>query len=310
MEYDKITFGQAEVPIKKDPSGELEMLRQKQVARVCAALVLSLSLFVVAPLAAQNTSGEAVRMRRPGGGAGLDYRDYDAATLERGKTAFVAQCGFCHGSNARGGESGPDLIRSVTVIDDENGNLIGPVIQGARQSQGMPKFNMTPAQISDIVAFLHEGVRAAAERGTYKLLNIVTGNAKAGETYFNGPGKCNTCHSTGGDLKGIGAKYDPITLQGRLLMPIGGRTNGRRNTSPIMVTVTLPSGKSFQGTLNRIDDFNVSITDANGDYHSFERNGAVPKVDLKDPVKAHFDLLPRYTDADMHNLTAYLVTLK
>jgi cytochrome c oxidase cbb3-type subunit III len=266
-----------------------------------------LPLLCMAPyLVAQSTVG----VRRPGGGAGLDYKDYDAATLERGKTAFVSTCGGCHGSNAKGGESGPDLIRSVQVIDDENGNLIGPIIRGGRQAQGMPKFDMTQAQISDIVAFLHEGVRAAAERGTYKILNIVTGNAKAGEEYFNGAGKCNTCHSPAGDLKGVGAKYDPITLQGRLLMPVGGRPNQRRTTSPIVVTVTLPSGKSFKGTLERIDDFTVSLTDANGDYHSFARNGAIPKVDLNDPIKAHYDMLPKYTDADMHNLTAYLVTLK
>ena len=261
-------------------------------------------------LEAQQNSGQpAPKVRRPGGGAGMDYRDYDAATLERGKTAFVSQCGGCHGSNAKGGENGPDLIRAVAVIDDENGNLIGPVILGARQNQGMPKFKMTQAQIADIAAFLHEGVRAAAERGTYKILNIVTGNAKAGEAFFNGAGKCNTCHSPAGDLKGVGSKYDAITLQGKLLMPVGGRANQRRLTSPIIVTVTLPSGKSVKGTLERIDDFNVSLSDAAGDYHSFARNGDVPKVELNDPIRAHYDMLPKYTDADMHNLTAYLVTL-
>jgi cytochrome c oxidase cbb3-type subunit 3 len=277
------------------------MPRRKQILGLSVALVLG-----GAQLAAQDT----VRVRRPGGGAGMDYKDFDAATLERGKTAFVSQCGFCHGSNAKGGESGPDLIRSVQVIDDENGNLIGPIIRGGRQAQGMPKFDMTQAQISDIAAFLHEGVRAAAERGTYKILNIVTGNAKAGEAFFNGAGKCSTCHSPAGDLKGIGAKYDPITLQGKFLMPVGGRTNQKRATSPIMVTVTLPSGQSIKGTLERIDDFNVTLTDANGDYHSFSRNGASPKVVLDDPLRAHYDMLPKYTDADMHNLTAYLVALK
>lgn len=276
------------------------MLRRTEIVVISAALLL------LAPLAAQDTT----RVRRPGGGAGMDYKDYDAATLERGKTAFVSNCGGCHGSNAKGGENGPDLIRSVQVIDDENGNLIGPIVRGARQAQGMPRFDMPQAQLSDIVAFLHEGVRAAAERGTYKILNIVTGNAAAGQAYFNGDGKCNTCHSTSGDLKGIGAKYDPITLQGRFLMPVGGRTNQRRSTAPIVVTVTLPSGRSFKGTLERIDDFSVSLTDANGDYHSFSRNGAIPKVDLNDPIKAHYDMLSKYTDADMHNLTAYLVTLK
>jgi cytochrome c oxidase cbb3-type subunit III len=249
-------------------------------------------------------------VRRPGGGAGMDYRDYDPATIERGKTLFVAQCGFCHGANAKGGESGPDLIRAVPVIDDENGNLIGPIILGARQDKGMPKFSLSDKEIQDVAAFLHEGVRAAAERGTYKIQNIVTGNAKAGEAYFNGQGKCATCHSTAGDLKNVGAKYDSIALQGRFLMPIGGQQNQKRATSPVVVTVTLPSGQIYKGTLERIDDFNVALREANGDYRSFARNGNMPHVELNDPVRFHYDMLPKYTDADIHNLTAYLVTLK
>jgi cytochrome c oxidase cbb3-type subunit 3 len=283
------------------PTGARAIRTRKQIPGLIAALLICVS---------QLASQEAGRVRRPGGGAGMDYKDYDVATLERGKATFGAQCAFCHGGNAKGGEGGPDLIRAVPVIDDENGNLIGPIILGGRQAQGMPKFNMTPAQISDIAAFLHEGVRAAAERGTYKILNIVSGNAKAGEAYFNGAGKCNTCHSVSGDLKGVGAKYDPVALQGKFLMPVGGRGNQRRPNSPIVVTVTLPSGQSFKGTLERIDDFNVALTDANGDYHSFARKGETPKVELKDPLQAHYDMLPKYTDADMHNLTAYLVTLK
>ena len=268
--------------------------------------ILTAALLLSIPLAAQES---APKMRRPGGGAGMDYRDYDAATLERGKSAFVANCGFCHGSNARGGESGPDLVRSAVVIDDENGSLIAPIVHGGRQAQGMPKVDVNDRQLADIIAFLHEGVRAAAERGTYKVLNVVTGNAKAGEAYFNGAGKCTTCHSVTGDLKGIGAKYDPVTLTSRFLMPVGGRP-GRRNNSPIQVTVTLPAGKIVKGTLERIDDFTVSITDSDGNYRSFARNGDVPKVVLKDPAQTHFDMLEKYTDADMHNLTAYLVTLK
>ncbi len=273
------------------------MLHGKQIPALLLGAVL--------PLLAQD----APKPRRPGGGAGMDYKAYDAATLEQGKAAFVSQCGFCHGANARGGEGGPDLLRAQLVADDDNGNLIGPVILNGRAA-GMPKFSMTAAQISAIAAFLHEGIRAAAERGTYTLLNIVTGDPKAGEAYFNGAGKCGTCHSAEGDLKGVGAKYDPIALQGRFLMPLGGRGNQRRTSSPIVVTVTPASGQSVQGTLERIDDFNVALTDANGDYRSFVRNGAIPKVELKDPLQAHYDMLSRYTDTDIHNLTAWLVTLK
>jgi cytochrome c oxidase cbb3-type subunit III len=258
------------------------------------------------PLFGQNAAVPAVR--RPGGGAGLDYKAYDAATLDRGKAVFQSNCGFCHGGNARGGETGPDLLRSQLVRDDEDGNLIAPVVMNGRPGAGMPKFDLPRAQILEIAAFLHDGVRAAAERGTYKVLNIVTGDAKAGEAYFNGAGKCSTCHAVGGDLKGIGTKYDPVTLQGKFLMPAGRGPAGR--TPPIAVTVTLPTGKPVEGTLARIDDFTVALTDAKGDYHSFSRRGAIPKVVLKDPIQQHFDMLARYKDSDIHNLTAYLVTLR
>jgi cytochrome c oxidase cbb3-type subunit 3 len=257
--------------------------------------------------------GEPARSGRGGAGAGNIYTIYDEATLRRGKALFTAQCGFCHGANAKGGESGPDLLRAVPVLDDEDGNLIGPIVMNGRADRGMPKFNLTKDQISDIAAFLHEGVRAAAQRGTYQLQEIVTGNAVAGKAYFDGVGKCNTCHSPTEDLARIGAKYDPVTLQSKFLMPRGGRGPygpAQAPDNPITVTVTSPDGKVFNGRLERIDDFNVALIDAKGDYHSFVRKGDVPKVVLHDPLQAHFDLLPKYTDADIHNLTAYLVTLK
>ena len=76
------------------------------------------------------------------------------------------------------------------------------------------------------------------------------------------------------------------------------------------VTVTLPGGETFSGPLERIDDFNVSLRDSSGEFHSIARDGASPKVEVHDPLKAHLDLLSKYTDADIHNVTAYLVTLK
>jgi mono/diheme cytochrome c family protein len=253
--------------------------------------------------------------RRGGGGGGRGYPEYDQAAVERGQRVFVATCGFCHGANAKGGEGGPDLLRSVVVLDDDEGEKIGPVILNGRLDKGMPKFPMTQEQISDIATFLHQRIKDAALRGTYRILNIVTGDPKAGEAYFNGAGKCNSCHSPTGDLKGIGSKYDPVTLQGKFLMPRGGRSRfgpaeAESDRAAIRVTVTLPSGQSFSGKLDRIDDFNVALTTAGGEYHSFTRRGDVPKVEIHDPLQAHLDMLTKYTNADMHNLTAYLVTLK
>lgn len=236
----------------------------------------------------------------------------DAAAVERGRTTFVGACGFCHGASAKGGEKGPDLLRSVVVLDDENGNAIGPIILRGRPDKGMPRFPFTQQQIADIAAFLHDSIKNAIERDNYKILNIVTGDAKAGAAYFNGAGGCNSCHSVTGDLKRIGARYEPVTLQGKFLEPDYTWTEGTpaHTVSAISVTVILPSGESFTGELVHYDDFNVALRDANGGYHSFERRSGVPRVEIHNKLQAHVDLLSRYTDADIHNLTAYLVTLK
>jgi cytochrome c oxidase cbb3-type subunit 3 len=254
-------------------------------------------------------------VRRGGAGAGGAYRNYDAATLDRGKKTFSAYCAFCHGGNAKGGETGPDLLRSLTVLHDENGELIGQVVLNGRQDKGMPKFPLSPEQIADITAFLHDGVRAAAQRGTYKILNILVGDAQAGQAYFNGAGTCTRCHSVSGDLAHVGSKYDTVDLQQRIVMPRQGRF-GRAAAGPvdkgtaITATVTLPSGEVVNGTLDHIDDFAISLTDHDGKRRSYPREDDAPKIELHDPMKGHTELLKQYTDADIHNLTAYLVTLK
>lgn len=235
---------------------------------------------------------------------------HDSASAERGKANFVAACGFCHGSNAKGGEKGPDLLRSVLVLDDENGKAIGPVILRGRPDKGMPRFPFTPQQIADIANFLHDAIKNAIDRDNYKILNIVTGDPKAGEAYFNG--HCASCHSVTGDLKGIGAKYEPVTLQGKMLQPNYTWTEGTP-PHPVVaysVTVTLPSGESFTGTPTYYDDFNVALREPDGTYHSFKRTMNGPRVEIHNRLQAHVDMLRRYTDGDIHNLTAYLVTLK
>ncbi len=266
------------------------------------------------PAASPGTQQQPAPARRGGGGGGLDYKTYDQATLDRGKKFYTANCAFCHGGNAKGGESGPDLLRSITVLHDEDGELISKVVLNGRPDKGMPKFNLPPDQIADIVAFLHDGVRAAAQRGTYKILDILVGNAQAGEAYFNGAGGCTRCHSVTGDLAHIGSKYDPVDLQQHIVMPRQGRF-GRTpapvdNGTAITATITTPSGEVVNGVLDHIDDFSVSVTDQAGNRRKFTREDNVPKVELHDPMKPHLVLLKQYTDADIHNLTAYLVTLK
>jgi mono/diheme cytochrome c family protein len=236
---------------------------------------------------------------------------YDPMSRERGKTAFGATCGFCHGQNARGGEGGPDLLHSVIVLQDEEGKDLGVFLQKGRPEKGMPAFaGMPPASSTDIATFLHAEILAAMTQRTVQI-NIVTGDAKAGEAFFNGEGKCGTCHSVTGDLKGVGAKYDAINLQDKAMMPRGGTGFGGPVSGPKrMATVTLPSGESASGTLERITLFDVTLRDASGTRRTFTRNGATPRVEVQDPLQGHFDNLLKITDKQMHDITAYLVTLK
>jgi cytochrome c oxidase cbb3-type subunit 3 len=243
----------------------------------------------------------------------------DPAAFDRGAKAYTQNCAGCHGANARGSVGAPDLVRSILVLDDEKGILIAPVLRDGRPEAGMPKMNLTEAQIADVVAWLHVQTYSAGHRTTYAFQDVLTGDAKKGEAYFNTT--CKGCHSPSGDLKGIGSRYDAFALQARWLQPRGGRGGGgggrggrggaaSASKSATTVTVTLPSGEKISGTLDRVDDFNVALRDSSGEYHSINREGAVPKVEINDPLKAHTDLLGKYTDPDIHNVTAYLVTLK
>ena len=251
-----------------------------------------------------------------GDAAAITASKEEPAAVERGAKAYAANCAGCHGTTARGNPGAPDLVRSLVVLTDEKGILISPILRNGRPEQGMPKLNLTEAQIADIVAWLHVQTYAAGHRNTYEFLNVVTGDAKKGEIYFNSTGGCNKCHSVTGDLKGIASRYDAFALQSRWLQPRGGRGGGGRgrgaanNSTAMTVKVTLPSGVPVSGTLDRVDDFSISLRDSSGKYHSFTREGDVPKVEITDPLKAHVQLLGKYTDPDIHNVTAYLVTLK
>ena len=233
----------------------------------------------------------------------------DAAAADRGAKLFAANCAFCHGAKATGGE-GPDLVRSALVLHDEKGNLIGPVVHNGRPDKRMPSFaSFTDAQLYDLAEFLHMRIYLAANRGTYQVQNVVTGDPKAGKAYFNGAGRCKTCHSPSGDLAHVASAYEPADLQAAFLYPAsvtGFGPKAKRHEEQI--TVTLPSGESISGVLKRQDDFNISMVDSSGQYHSWPRDSV--RVEIKDPLAGHRALLDQYTDADMHNLLAYLVTLK
>jgi len=225
----------------------------------------------------------------------------DPAAVARGKSAFQSSCGFCHGEDATGNRA-PDLIRSVSLGHDTNGDTVGPIIRNGRPDKGMPAFpSLSSAQVSDIVAFLHNQAALALHSNAvpkdYSLAKLNTGNAAAGKAYFDTA--CASCHSATGDLKGIASKYQPLELELKFLHPA---------TQPITAKVTLASGQVLTGTLAHNDDYDIAIITPEGWYRSFSKSSA--KVELHDPLAAHKALLEKLTDADLHNIYSYLVTLK
>lgn len=254
-----------------------------------------------------------------------DKHVVDPIAAARGRKIWAAECIQCHGTQARGTESGPNLIRSDLVLHDRYGSTIGPFLKKGHQMQsGRSSTSLSANEIQDLSHFIHERVYDTL-RGSpiFHARDILTGNAKDGEAYFNGAGKCATCHSASRDLAHVASKYDPLTLQGRFLNPRpfggfgggGGRRGGRggaamnANVPRVTLTVTTPSGESVTGTPVAVDDFSVALRDASGDYHSWKRVPGL-KVVRHDPYAAHDELLTEYSDKNMHDILAYLETLK
>lgn len=262
--------------------------------------------------------------RGPGplGAGAADSHVVDDAGAERGKSVYIAECVTCHGVKARGGDSslprnqqGADLIRSLVVLRDRYGNGIGPFLaKGHPLQSGQPASSLKTEQLADLAHFLHQKVYNTLRSGTeLQIQNVLTGDPKAGEAYFNGAGKCNTCHSPTADLKGIGRKYDPPTIQSKFLFPraVGFARGGATPVAakPVTVTVTQSNGEVVEGVLHTLDDFNVALRDSQGNYRSFKITPEL-KVVKHDPYAMHVILLDQYTDKDMHDIVAYLETLK
>jgi cytochrome c oxidase cbb3-type subunit III len=288
-------------------------------APALAAGWATIAVAICSSLWAQNPASPPAQSPVGGRGGGMGrgaYPPRPAAApevVERGKGLYTVNCAFCHGSDARGGEGGPNLLRSQSLLDDLQGEKIAPVVQNGRPDGGMPKFDLTTAQISDIAAFLHSFPVGGRDAARQTPLNVVVGDAKAGMEFFGA--RCASCHSASGDLKSIASRIeDPKTLQQTWIMPNGGGRGGRGASTvtvpPTTVTVTLASGQKVEGRLGRIDDFLVTLTEADGRLRSFPRTGDQPHVEVHEPMQPHLDLLPVYTDKEIHDVTAYLVTLK
>ena len=239
----------------------------------------------------------------------------DPALIARGTGLYGVHCRVCHGADLRGGDQGgPNLLRSDTVLNDQAGELIAPVI--ANGQGAMPAIRVTAEDARAIAEYIHSVTAKMARQGgpppgAAAVLNVLVGDAAAGETYFKE--RCGTCHSATGDLKGIGSRLaDPTALQNYWISAAGALSRGGRGgrSRPMPVTVAPAQGQKVEGTLVRLDDFYVVVELADGTQRTFRRDGDQPAVTVRDPLETHITLLTTYRDRDIHNVTAYLVTLK
>jgi cytochrome c oxidase cbb3-type subunit 3 len=226
---------------------------------------------------------------------------YPPELVKNGQAVFGQNCGFCHGKDAGGGESGPDLTRSQLVSEDVKGNKIGDVVRNGRPEKGMPRFNLSEVDLAAVVAFIHDQkTKAESQKGGRRGVDVAdlqTGNLEEGKKYF--AANCASCHSPEGDLKGIASRFQGLRLEQRFLYP-------RDATGK--VTVTLPSGKQFTGTLAYQDEFVIGLKDNYGWYQSWPISSV--KFTIDNPAEAHHTLLTKYSDDDIHNLMAFLQILK
>lgn len=226
-----------------------------------------------------------------------------SALAEAGGALFLQNCAFCHGRDAMGGESGPDLTQSELVLSDATGKKISAVVENGRPAKKMPAFKFSSHEIDSLVAFIRARTTAAASqkggRRGVAVADLQTGDVQAGMRYFNGAGGCAKCHSPSGDLAGIATRYRGLELEERMLYPEDARSK---------VTVTLPSAQRISGTLAYLDEFTVGLRDSSGVYKSWPTKAVKYTVDS--PVDAHVDLFSKYTDDDIHNLMAYIQTLR
>jgi len=282
-----------------------------------AALTFGVSVVLGQASAAAGARGGAPARQVMGAGPN-DRPAVDEAAAQRGKATWTAECATCHGADARGTPKGSNLIRSTVVLHDRNGSDIGPILKKGHPTQsGKASSSLTDDQVNDLAQFLRQRVNDSF-RGSpiFAPRNILTGDPKEGAAFFNGPGRCGACHSTTGDLAGIGRKYEPVDLQQRMLFPGGGRGGrGRGAAAPtpsrtdVAVTVTPQLGQSVSGTLVEMNDFTITLRDASGAYRTFNRTPTLA-IQKQDPLAIHRAMLDTITDKNMHDLVAYLETLK
>ncbi len=227
----------------------------------------------------------------------------DKAAAARAAPVYQQNCSFCHGSQARGA-TGPGLITSDVVLGDDHGEHLAPFLKAGRPEKGMPAFSQfSDSTLKDLAEFLHLQVENVANRGTYKVLNIVVGDAARGRAFV--ATNCVKCHAIA-SFGHIANKFrSPEQLQRSWIWP----PRPMDGSLAISANVTMADGSSISGRVTEVSDFRISLIDVNGQTRTIERKPGVD-VEMKDPLAPHQALLMTLKNRDMHNVTAYLETLK
>jgi cytochrome c oxidase cbb3-type subunit 3 len=293
------------------------MLAKQTFSAIGAALLAGGLLVAQGPQ--PNVQGEGKKLEKPApSNAGqspaakprpktVTPQTYTAEQIRAGELRFGAQCGFCHGRDAAGGESGPDLTRSDLVAHDIRGDQLGPLLRAGRAGAGMPSFQLSDTELTSIAAFVHRQMDEFSSLGggrrSVEPEDLATGNVADGRAYFNGEGGCSGCHSATGDLAGIAGRYQGLTLLRRMLYP-----SGRPAPAQPRAIITQASGQTVVLPVTAQDEFTVTVKDPRGALKIYRRNAV--NIRVENPMAAHFDQLGKYTDSSIHNILAYLDTLK
>ena len=235
----------------------------------------------------------------------------DARAVAHGKQVYDAKCASCHAADLRGAlPDGVNVLRSQPGLTDHGGDHLIPIMMGEDPEFTSHSILTNKQDASDVAAYMRSIYAQIGSQGrppgdALKQPNILVGDAGKGQAYFQA--NCAKCHSAEGDLKGIGTKVAaPKMLQSTWL-------RGQRfgvSVPPTTVSITQVGKPAIDGSLIHIDDFLVTLKMQDGSVKTITRDGAVPKVVVKDPLEAHRTMLPKIKDTDIHDVTAYLVTLK
>src|SRR6185503_6457472 len=241
--------------------------------------------------------------------------------IVRGKGLYETNCASCHASDLRGGDKGTNLLRSGTLHNDKDGQLLAAAVK-----QHVPPFTFIMEDVLAMEGYLHSILATMGGQGsppgrnpTGIELNVLVGDALGGAKAFDT--LCSKCHSISGDLKGIGGRYpDARALQNAWVAGSSGRFGGGGGRGGgggggNAAVVTMQDGSKVEGTLVRKTDWLVVLMLADGTRKTIARNPdtGLPKVDVKDPQEAHKKMVLELDDASnkkMYDLTAYLWSIK